>query len=46
MKKDNAEVLSGKIGFTPHSFCMPAGVPGFHLYGFQPLYFIQAPKEV
>jgi hypothetical protein len=46
MKKDNAEVLGGKIGFTPHSFCMPAGVPGFHLYGFQPLYFIQTPKEV
>lgn len=46
MKKDNAEVLAGKYAFTPHSFCMPAGVPGFHLYGFQPLYFIQAPKEV
>src|SRR6266436_116910 len=46
MKKDNAEVLAGKFAFTPHSFCMPAGVPGFHLYGFQPLYFIQAPKEV
>ena len=29
-----------------HSFCMPAGVPGFHLYGFQPLYFVQTPKEV
>jgi hypothetical protein len=46
MKKDNAEVLAGKIGFTPRSSCMPAGVPGFHLYGFQPLYFIQTPKEV
>jgi hypothetical protein len=46
MKKDNAEVLAGKFAFTPHSFCMPAGVPGFHLYGFQPLYFIQTPKEV
>ena len=46
MKKDNAEVLAGKFAFTPHSFCMPAGVPGFHLYGFQPLYFVQAPKEV
>src|SRR2546423_15411540 len=28
MKKDNAEVLAGKYAFTPHSFCMPAGVPG------------------
>ncbi len=46
MKKDNDEVLAGKIAFTPHSFCMPAGVPGYHLYGFQPLYFVQAPNEV
>jgi len=46
MKKDNAEVLGGKYAFTPHSYCMPAGVPGFHLYGFQPLYFVQSPKEV
>ena len=46
MKNDNAEVLAGKFAFTPHSFCMPAGVPGFHLYGFQPLYFVQTPKEV
>jgi hypothetical protein len=46
MKQDNAEVLAGKIAFTPHSFCMPAGVPGYHLYGFQPLYFVQTPKEV
>ena len=46
MKQDNAEVLAGKFAFTPHSFCMPAGVPGFHLYGFQPLYFVQTPKEV
>ncbi len=46
MKKDNDEVLSGKIAFTPHSTCSPAGVPAFHLYGFQPMYFIQTPKEV
>ena len=46
MKKDNAEVLAGKIAFTPHSACWPAGVPGFHLYGFQPLYFVQTPSEV
>jgi hypothetical protein len=46
MKKDNAEVLAGKIAFTPHSSCTPAGVPGFHLYGFQPLYFIQTPRQV
>jgi hypothetical protein len=46
MKKDNDEVVGGKIAFTPHSFCMPAGVPGYHLYGFQPLYFVQTRKEV
>ena len=46
MKKDNAEVLAGKIAFTPHSACWPAGVPGFHLYGFQPLYFVQTPSQV
>ena len=46
MKKDNAEVLAGKIAFTPHSSCAAAGVPAFHLYGFQPTYFIQTPKVV
>ena len=46
MKKDNAEVLAGKIAFTPHSSCKPAGVPAFHLYGFQPIFFVQTPKEV
>lgn len=44
MKKDNDEVLAGKVAFTPHSSCSPAGVPAFHLYGFQPMYFIQTPK--
>lgn len=28
MKKDNDEVLAGKIAFTTGSSCMPAGVPG------------------
>src|SRR5215510_9631157 len=46
MKKDNDEVLAGKVAFTAHSSCSPAGVPAFHLYGFQPMYFIQTPKEV
>jgi hypothetical protein len=46
MKKDNAEILAGKIAYTPHSSCTPAGVPAYHLYGFQPLYFIQTPREV
>jgi hypothetical protein len=47
MKKDNDEVLAGKIGFTARSSCMPAGVPGFMAYGGPtPLYFVQTPKEV
>jgi hypothetical protein len=47
MKKDNDEVLAGKIGYTPRSSCKPAGVPGFMSYGrFTPVYFVQSPKEV
>jgi hypothetical protein len=47
MKKDNDEVLAGKIAFTARSSCMPAGVPAFMNYaGPTPLYFIQTPKEV
>jgi hypothetical protein len=48
MKKDNDEVLAGKIAFTPSSSCMPAGVPGFlALAGNNnPYWFLQTPKEV
>src|SRR3984893_1668824 len=47
LKKDNDEVLAGKIAFTARSSCMPAGVPGFMAYGGPtPLYFLQTPKEV
>jgi hypothetical protein len=47
MKKDNDEVLAGKIAFTARSSCMAAGVPAFMGYGGPtPLYFIQTPKEV
>ncbi len=47
MKKDNDEVLAGKIAFTPRSSCRPAGVPGFMSYGrFTPVVFVQSPKEV
>jgi hypothetical protein len=45
MKKDNDEVLKGKIGYTPGSSCKPAGVPVFMLDG-GPFYFVQTPKEV
>jgi hypothetical protein len=46
MKKDNDEVLAGKIGFTPRSSCMPAGVPGFLTYPVRPVYFLQTAKQV
>jgi hypothetical protein len=46
MKKDNDEVLAGKIAFTSRSSCLPAGVPEFTLFGGPPIYFIQTPKEV
>jgi hypothetical protein len=46
MKKDNNEVLAGKIGFTARSSCQPGGVPGFALFGVRPVYFLQTPKEV
>jgi hypothetical protein len=46
MKKDNDEVLAGKIAFTPRQSCMPAGVPGFIGYGGGAVHFVQTPKEV
>jgi hypothetical protein len=47
MKKDNDEVLAGKIAFTARSSCMPAGVPGYMGFGgAQPYYFVQTPKQV
>jgi hypothetical protein len=46
MKKDNDEVLAGKIAYTPRQSCMPAGVPGFMMYGGGATYFVQTPKEV
>src|SRR6266851_8088242 len=47
MKKDNEEVLAGKIAFTPRSSCRPAGVPGFMSFGrFTPVFFVQSPREV
>jgi hypothetical protein len=45
MKKDNDEVLAGKIAYTPASSCKPAGVPAIDLQG-GPFYFAQSPKEV
>ena len=48
MKKDNDEVLAGKIAFTPSQSCLPSGVPGFLALGGNnnPVWFLQTPKEV
>jgi len=47
IQETNEEVLSGKmsIPFTSQSRCWPGGVPGQLLF-LQPMYFIQAPKQV
>ena len=45
MKKDNDEVLAGKIAYTPASSCKSAGVPAINLQG-GPFYFVQTAKEV
>jgi hypothetical protein len=45
MKKDNDEVLAGKIGYTPGSSCKPWGVPAYMLDG-GPYYFVQTPQKV
>jgi hypothetical protein len=48
MKRDNDEVLAGKVAFTARASCWPAGVPGFLVFGeaARTVYFLQAPKEV
>ena len=45
MKKDNDEVLGGKIAYTPGSSCRPAGVTAFVLDG-GPYFFVQTPTKV
>jgi hypothetical protein len=46
MRKSNAEVLGGKVGFTARSRCWPHGVPGFLLYPVHPIFFIQTADKV
>ena len=45
MKKDNEEVLKGKIAFTASQSCVPWGVPAVTLSG-GPFFFVQTPKVV
>jgi hypothetical protein len=42
----NETIQAGKPGFTRQASCWPNGTPAFLLYPQQPVYFIQAPKEV
>ena len=46
MRKYNADVVAGKSVYSRQASCWPIGVPGFLLYPVQPVYFVQAPKEV
>jgi hypothetical protein len=47
MRKDNDEVIAGKLRYNARSNCYPGGVPQFLIYGGnEPLYFVQTPKEV
>jgi len=46
LKKRNDRILAGGTGYTRQVSCWPMGVPAFLLYGVQPVYFIQSPKEV
>ena len=45
MKKDNDEVLAGKVAYTPGSSCKFYGVPAIWNSG-GPFYFLQTAKEV
>jgi hypothetical protein len=46
MKKDNDEVLAGKIAYTARASCSPAGVPGFMMFSVHPVFFLQTRREV
>ena len=46
MKKDNDEVLAGKIPFSARASCTAYGVPNYNLSGGGNIYFLQTPHEV
>jgi len=45
MKKDNDEVIKGKIAYTPGQSCQPQGIPAYMLAQ-GPLIFVQTPKKI
>ena len=46
MKKDNEEVLAGKIAFSPRASCTASGVPAYMLQGGGITFIIQTPRQV
>ena len=49
MKKDNDEVLAGKVPFMARERCYPGGVPEFEIFrrvASPMVFFVQTPKEV
>jgi hypothetical protein len=48
MQASNDEALRGErqVPFAAQARCYPGGVPGQLLFPFEPLYFVQTPKEV
>jgi hypothetical protein len=46
MRQRNERILAGGTGFSRQASCWPVGTPGFLLYPVQPVYIVQAPKEV
>jgi hypothetical protein len=48
MQASNEEALTGtrQVPFAAQARCYPGGVPGQLLFPFEPVYFIQTPKEV
>ena len=49
MKKDNDEVLAGKVPFMARERCYPGGVPEWNIYrrvSAPMVFFVQTPKEV
>jgi hypothetical protein len=48
MQTSNDDALRGDVGipFTAQGRCYPGGVPGQLLFPFEPVYFVQTPKEV
>jgi hypothetical protein len=46
LRKRNEDVLAGRPGFGPQQSCWPRGVPGFLLYGVQPVFIVQGAKDV